>query len=124
MSKTTRAIGQRNSFTKASESAPFKVNRFEVSRLVKVQTDAITSGVWDFPMDYKFANSGEVWDAVNEGKSVQMFVRQCMVEFGTITGALLGSQFNHVSHSSKHAIRKGVMRAQQYKQIIEQLKAK
>jgi hypothetical protein len=124
MSKTTRAIGQRKSFTKASEPAPFKVNRFEVSRLVKVQTDAVTSGVWDYPMDYKFANSGEVWDAVNSGKSVQMFVRQCMVEFGTITGALLGSQFNHVSHSSKHAIRKGVMRAQQYKQIIEQLKAK
>jgi len=61
---------------------------------------------------------------VNEGKSVQMFVRQCMIEFGTITGALLGSQFNHVSHSSKQAIRKGVMRAQQYKQIIDQLKSK
>lgn len=124
MSKTTRAIGQRKSFTKASEPAPFKVNRFEVARLVKAQTDAVTSGVWDYPMDYKFANSGELWDAVNSGKSVQKFVRECMIEFGTITGALLGSQFNHVSHSSKHAIRKGVMRAQQYKQIIEQLKTK
>ena len=124
MSKTTRAIGQRKSLTKASEPAPFKVNRFEVARLVKAQTDAITSGVWDYPMDYKFANSGELWDAVNSGKSVQKFVRECMIEFGTITGALLGSQFNHVSHSSKHAIRKGVMRAQQYKQIIEQLKTK
>jgi hypothetical protein len=124
MSTTTRAIGKRHSFTPQVKPAPFKVNRFEVARLVKAQTDAVTSGVWDYPMDYKFANSGQVWDAVNEGKSVQMFVRQCMVEFGTITGALLGSQFNHVSHSSKHAIRKGVLRAQQYKQIIEQLKQK
>jgi hypothetical protein len=98
--------------------------RFGFDREIATRADAVTSGVWYFPMEHKFDNSGEIWDAVNAGKSVQMFVRQCMVEFGTITGALLGSQFNHVSHSSKHAIRKGVLRAQQYKQIIEQLKQK
>jgi hypothetical protein len=90
----------------------------KVSQIVKQYENAINTNLWDYEEGHEFKSSMEVFELVMQGKTIYMFARQSAIEFGTITGCLMAflsreiNKAGHCSQSTKKAIRRGVLFAQ------------
>jgi len=82
----------------------------KVSKIVEAYVSAVQQLQWDYPAGAKFSSKQEVFDLVAAGKTIQDFWTQSQVQFGTITGGLLGMS-GYCSGSSRKAIRQGVIYA-------------
>ena len=90
----------------------------KVSDIVKQYENAINTNRWDYEEGHEFKSAKEVFELVMQGKTIYAFARQSVIEFSTITGCLMAflsreiNQAGYCSQSTKKAIRKGVLFAQ------------
>jgi hypothetical protein len=50
----------------------------------------------------------QIFSALKDGKTIEEIYLQCIVRYGTITGAVMNSFLGHTSNSTRQAVRKGI----------------
>lgn len=86
----------------------------KTKQIVDAYVNAINTGAWDYPDGCnQFESALEVYRLVREGKTIYGFARQAVIRFGSITGgAMAFGGLAYVSHSTRKALRQGILYAQ------------
>lgn len=78
------------------------------SEIVNRYVQAIATSRWDYPKGSKFKNKAELVQAVKHGGTVEDLAMTIITSCGSITGALLCTQFGHTSQGTRRALNKGI----------------
>jgi hypothetical protein len=85
----------------------------KTKQIVDAYVNAMQTGNWDYADGSNFQSASEIYALVREGKTIYNFARQAVINYGSITGAVLAfGGMSYVSQSTIKAIRKGVKYAE------------
>jgi hypothetical protein len=86
----------------------------KTKQIVDAYVNAINTGNWDYPDGFnQFESALEVYRLVREGKTIYGFARQAVIHYGSITGGVMAfGGLAYVSHSTRKALRQGILFAQ------------
>lgn len=77
------------------------------SATAHLEAAASRPNTFDYPKGSKFNSLADIKAALHEGKTIEDVYFECIVKWGTITGAV-ANRMGYVSHSTQAAVRKGL----------------